>query len=307
MEWFLLWIPWILAVGWTLWMKSMIISIIVLLGAIYQLFLIKKDSFPVAWKRITIIVQLCWLAAAIFTGNPVLTIGLIIQGITLPFFNLALRNEKRKIAELSKNYEHQTTLLYELRKQRHDLQKHMAALLHADNSSDQTAQYRNEIQSRFTQIDQVARSESNVVAGALYAHYVEALKRGVKLDYHLQQTLSSTPLSDYELIAFIGNILENAIDAAAAFGQGTVSLISRKQSGIWIISCQNDTLPLGNDIIDRLYTSKSKSTKGDHHEGLGTQEIRRIVKHYKGTLDFSVIDQQFTLKIKIPDVRQDSV
>ena len=67
--------------------------------------------------------------------------------------------------------------------------------------------------------------------------------------------------------------------------------------------CKNDTLPLRNDIIERIFTNRSISTKFGEHEGIGTQQIMRIVKAHEGMLDFSVIKNTFTLKIKIPDVR----
>ncbi len=83
---------------------------------------------------------------------------------------------------------------------------------------------------------------------------------------------------------------------------GKVLCKSRKQSGIWIIICQNDTMPLKEEVIETIYTKKSFSTKGGNHEEIGSQELNRIVKKYQGTLDFSAIDNTFILKIKIPDI-----
>lgn len=230
-------------------------------------------------------------------------IGLIFQTGALHYFTFNLQYEKRKIDQLAKNYDEQTLLLNELRRQRNDLQKHLDALLHTDLQSEEASQYKQEILSRFTKVDHIAQHESNVMAGALYAHYEQAKKKSVKLEYYTYQPLSSLPIEQHDLIALIGNILENAIDAAATYGEGHVSLICRKQSGIWIITCENDTVPLDNDIIERLFTTRAISTKGGQHEGFGTQEIRRIVDQYGGTLDFSAIDTKFHLKIKLPDIR----
>ncbi|HLU21766.1 MAG TPA: GHKL domain-containing protein [Bacillaceae bacterium] len=115
------------------------------------------------------------------------------------------------------------------------------------------------------------------------------------------------PLSEYELVSLIGNILDNAMDAACEYKdsgkQGNIFFSCRKQSGIWILVCQNSTVPLQNETIERIFTKRSQSTKGGNHEGIGTQQIMYIVKKHDGTLDFTAIDETFTLKIKIPDVK----
>ncbi|MCJ7841100.1 GHKL domain-containing protein [Lederbergia sp. NSJ-179] len=286
-------------------MKHYILALLILVVAMYQLFFTKEDELPGSWKGITIILQLCWFVASYWTDSPLLLIGMIMQTVALHIYQISFQAEQRKTRKMEKNYEQQTTLLNELRRQRHDLEKHLSAILHADTNRHETDSYKQEISSRFTELDKVLHSESNVVAGCLHAYYMQAKEKDVLLDYQLHQALSGLPLSEYELISMIGNILENAIDAAADLPNGKVLFTCRKQSGIFIIICQNHTLPLDDRILNRMYTSKAESSKAGNHEGVGTQEIKQIVKRRQGTLDFSLIKDQFTLKIKLPDVRKD--
>ncbi|MBS4196953.1 sensor histidine kinase [Lederbergia citri] len=297
-------VPLILAIIWTIWLKGYFVTFLLVVVSIAQFYFYKKEPLPSLWKRVTIVMQLFWLLAAFLTNTSYITIGIILPLVALFFMRISLHKEQEKLAVISANYEQQMELLYELRKQRHDLQKHTSALLHA-----RSEKHISELHTRYTQIDGILRGESNVVAGALYAYNEQAREKGVSLEYHIQHAISGLPLSEYELISFIGNILENSIDSAHDFSissnkQGKILFSCRKQSGVWVIICKNDTLPLDDHIIERIYTSKSISTKTGNHEGIGTQEIMRIVKANKGTLDFSVIGDQFTLKIKIPDVRK---
>lgn len=308
MKLLILLIPWILAAGWLFWTKHLIIAVLLCIGALFNIPVMKKGAIPSIWLFMSVLLQLCWLAAAIFTAVPFLTLGMILQLIAQPVMFQTVREEQHKRILMAENFEQQKALLYELRKQRHDLQKHAAVLLYADAKPGQSASYKSDVHSRYIEMDQIIRGESNVVAGVLYSYLEQAKEHEVVLAYHIQQPVSGLPLSEFELVSFFGNMLENAIDAAAEFGRseekpGKVCLTCRKQSGIWIIHCQNDTLPIPENIIERMFTNKSISTKGEHHEGFGTQEILRIIDKYRGTVDFSVIKNQFTLKIKIPDVR----
>ncbi|KRG13084.1 hypothetical protein ACA29_09735 [Lederbergia galactosidilytica] len=301
---FLLFLPWLFALGWTMLANHYIFTLFILLGATYQLFFIKGDEWLSSWKGITIILQLCWFLASYGTNTPFLLLGIGLQAVALHFYQNSLLVERRKTNEIIKNYEQQTALLYELRRQRHDLEKHVFAILHAGGSSQNTENYKQEVASRFTALDKVLHNESNLVAGCLYAYSKQAEESHVLLDYQLHQALSGLPLTEYELIALVSNILENAIEAATEVSDGRVLFSCRKQSGIFIIICRNDTLPIQERILERMYTPKAESSKTGTHEGFGTQEIQRIVKKHQGILDFSFIKDQFTLKIKLPDVRE---
>src|SRR5690606_11341569 len=110
----------------------------------------------------------------------------------------------------------------------------------------------------YKEIDQLHK-ESNIVAAALYSHFEQAKQKGVTLTYHIQHALSDLPIPMEELVSLIGNLLENAIDAAFTYQResgekGEVNFICRKQSGIWIIHCKNNTIPLEHNTIERMFT-----------------------------------------------------
>lgn len=309
MELFILLIPWVLAIGWMFWTKHLMIAALLCIGAFFHIPLAKKGPVPFIWLVMSALLQLGWIAAAFFTDTPFLMLGMIAQLIALLGMMQTLREEKQKRMAMAANFEQQKVLLYELRRQRHDLQKHVAALLHHDGESGAISAYKADVHSRYIELDQIIRGESNAIAGILYSYLEQAKEQEVVLDYHIQHPVSGLPLSEFEWVSFFGNMLENAIEAAAEFGKskekpGKVRLICRRQSGIWIIHCQNDTMPLPENIIEQMFTNKATSTKGGHHEGIGTQEINKIVNKYRGALDFSVIQNQFTLKIKIPNIRK---
>ncbi|MBS4178916.1 GHKL domain-containing protein [Bacillus sp. FJAT-49731] len=297
-------IPWIVAIVWTASINSLMMAGLLVPGAIWQLFEFNRKPVPCSWKVITAGMHSSWLLAAILTDSPYITVGLLLQLGALKFMSLRFRSEMDKNKVMIGNYEQQTNLLHELRQQRHDLQKYTAVLQHTENIDT----YKNEIRDRYTEIDDLLRGESNVGAGVLFSYHDQARDKGISLDYHIQQAVSGLPLSDYELVSFISNMLTNALEAAEEYQtktkkQAEIVFHSRKQTGFWIITCKNHTMPLENETIERIYTKRAHTTKGGSHEGIGTQQIMRIVKKHHGVLDFIAAENNFTLKIKIPDMQ----
>ncbi|MEK3889285.1 sensor histidine kinase [Bacillus sp. FSL K6-3431] len=301
-------VPWILAILWTIWTKDFLVSGLLLLGALWQLREYYSLRLPFQSDCIIAILLLSWLCTAYYTASPIVTLGMLLQLGVFTYFSSAHQTEKRKHLAVLANFNQQTALLFELRKQRHDLQKHTTALQHADLFTDEIKAYRSQLFGQYTEMDELLRRESNITAGALFAYYRQAKEKGIVLEYHIQHAISGLPLAEHERISFISNILENAIEAASEYKEkngngGYVILTCRKHSGIWIIICQNSTILLDHYTTSRMYTSKAITTKGGNHEGFGTKQIARIVKNHRGVLDFSAMQNKFILKIKIPDVK----
>lgn len=64
-----------------------------------------------------------------------------------------------------------------------------------------------------------------------------------------------------------------------------MDLILQKRSGLFILKCQNSTLPLPTHIADNLFVTTGLTTK-PNHSGLGTKIVKDIVDRNHGFLDF---------------------
>lgn len=105
----------------------------------------------------------------------------------------------------------------------------------------------------------------------------------------------------------LGNLLSNSIDACEEWQktqnkQAHLTLQFYKRSGLYLLICKNNSQPIPTEILDELFHSFGKTTKGDGHEGLGTKMILDIVQAHQGFLDFVFKEQEFTVKIKIPAI-----
>lgn len=196
-----------------------------------------------------------------------------------------------------------------VRSERHDFLKHISAIhfMLEKEEVKEAKKYLDELVGKYEETNLSIKGEKGVVAGVLNDAYRKATKIGISPYFDLDVPISSLPIKDVDLVSLIGNILNNSIEACEEWqterkNQAMISLQFYKRSGLYILICKNNSLPIPTEILDELYQSYGHTTKSGDHEGLGTKIIHDIVKKYHGFLDFTFKDEQFTLKIKIPAV-----
>lgn len=197
-----------------------------------------------------------------------------------------------------------------VRGERHDFLKHISALhFMLDNENYKEArEYLNNLVDGYEETNLSIKGEKGSVAGILHQMYRHAKKEGIEVIYDLDLPLSSLPLIDKDIVTLIGNLLSNSLDACEEWQQvrgkqASLTLQFYKRSGLFLLTCKNNSLPIPTNILDHLYQSYGKTTKGGFHEGLGTKLIKEVVDQNQGFLDFVHKDEEFSVKIKIPAIR----
>lgn len=195
-----------------------------------------------------------------------------------------------------------------VRKERHDYLKHVAAISYMLEKDDivATKNYMANLIERYEETNLSIKGEQGAIAAVLHTNYKAARNAGIAINYQLDVPVSSIPLPLNELVELIGNLLENAIDASSEWqaernAQGYVDLSLQKRSGLYILKCQNSTLPLPASIADQLFVKAGISTK-ESHSGLGTTIIKDIVERNHGYLDFVCEKESFSVVCKIASV-----
>ncbi|MFS0638347.1 GHKL domain-containing protein [Mesobacillus foraminis] len=197
-----------------------------------------------------------------------------------------------------------------VRSERHDFLKHISSIhfMLDHGQPSEAKEYLDQLVEGYEETNLSIKGERGVVAGVLHQMHRRAKAAGISLVYDLDLPLSTLPLSDKDLVALIGNLLANSIDAAEEWqqdreDQALITLQFYKRSGLFLLICKNSTLLIPASILDHLFVSYGKTTKGVGHEGLGTKLIQNIVSDHQGFLDFVHKEEEFTVKIKIPAIR----
>ncbi|MCF3943575.1 sensor histidine kinase [Oceanobacillus alkalisoli] len=220
-----------------------------------------------------------------------------------------LHNNRQLIQAHKREMEQMNDTFLIVRKERHDFLKHISSLHYMleNNNHKEATTYLNELVEGYKETNLSIQGERGTVAGVLHHSYRQGQEEGIEVIYDLEAAISGLPLSDRDLTALIGNILDNALEASAEWQRENgkkpqIILQSFKRSGLFMLTCKNCTRPLPNDVLDHLFTKRSQSTKSGNHEGLGTQIIAHIVEKHAGYLDFVYKNQIFTLQIKLPAI-----
>lgn len=111
--------------------------------------------------------------------------------------------------------------------------------------------------------------------------------------------VTHNPLKEKEIISLIGNLLDNAIEAARHSKEATVTFLIREIKGQWIIKVLNskseDVKPLENNM---------ETTKADSmNHGIGTKIIDRIIKKYQGYIRRTDSGSTFEVYMGIPIIQ----
>lgn len=177
----------------------------------------------------------------------------------------------------------------QLRTLRHDLRNHLTVVR---SLLEQGEQQRAE-----EYLNQLLGSPALTGGGRLCQHEAANAVLAAKLGQMQQQGISGAfqvqlpehlPVADADLVALLGNGLDNAIEAAGNSADKTISLVCRADKGMLVLRLVN-----GLTGQEREDLATTKQDKQNH--GLGLLQMRQIVQKYGGTLEAGPRDGRFEL------------
>lgn len=221
-----------------------------------------------------------------------------------------LASLQKELAQVAEQQAHFNETFRIVRSERHDFLKHIAAVhfMLENKEYDEAKIYFDQLVDGYEETNLSIKGERGSVAGILHQMYRRAQAAGISVVYDLDLPFSTLPLSDNHMVTLLGNLLSNSIDACEEWQkqhkqQAMLTLQFYKRSGLYLLICKNNSLPIPKEILDELFHTYGKTTKADGHEGLGTKIIQDIVNEHQGFLDFVYKNEEFTIKIKIPAIR----
>ncbi|WP_244951546.1 sensor histidine kinase [Sutcliffiella horikoshii] len=260
-------------------------------------------------------VQVIVVAVALGVNLPAwLAVGPLIALIACEYVRISIGHYFTRLHRDLAQHEEQRAHINEtfriVRSERHDFLKHVSAVhfMLENRKAEEAKLYLDDLVENYEETNYSIRGERGVVAGVLHQMYRRGKASGISMVYDLDLPLSTLPIGDQKIVALLGNMLSNSLDACEEWQrergeQAILTLQFYKRSGLYMLICKNNTLPVPVDVLDSLFATFGHTTKGVDHEGLGTKIIKDIVEEHQGFLDFVCKNEEFTVKIKVPAIR----
>ncbi len=220
-------------------------------------------------------------------------IGLIALNIICLYIMISL-NQSNRIAEELKLKEQQLkhdiqyaetvrSQYQEIRQIRHDIKQHLDAVsgLQLEGKIDAAQKYISEISSGLERIEMFMDVGNDFVNAILNSKLSIAKSKGIEVLCSSSNKIGG--INEYDLCNLIGNMLDNATEAAEKTGDNAVvevSILSDKYK--LMITVSNSILQSVLSGNSELKTTKRKTFL----HGFGVKSIRTIAEKYSGSVDF---------------------
>lgn len=189
-----------------------------------------------------------------------------------------------------------------IRSQRHDFNLHIHALTGLIDSGDHDAcrDYLHRMASEAADVNDIMPVSDAVVGSMLYLMRQEARRKGTDITYRITYDMRDTMCSGFECNKIIGNLLQNAIDAAVTpedkvYG---IHMAIFRRRGNTVITVEN-RFTGDKSLILRAFEVGYSTKK--RHEGIGLSMVQRTVEQYGGRIYPEFEDDCIRFVVNIPN------
>lgn len=231
-------------------------------------------------------------------------IGLIALNIICLYIMISLNQSNRTAEELKlKEQQLKHDIQYaetvrsqyqEIRQIRHDIKQHLDAVsgLQLEGKIEAAQKYISNISSGLERIEMFMDVGSDFVNAILNSKLSIAKSKGIEVLCNSSSEVGG--ISEYDLCNLIGNMLDNAIEAAEKPGDNAVVEVSIRSDKYKLM------ITVANSILQPVLNSNSnlKTTKkGTELHGFGVKSIKTIAERYGGSADFYEEDLTFFCRV----------
>lgn len=179
----------------------------------------------------------------------------------------------------------------------HDTKKHLAAI-HSLNSDPQIDNYVTKLSNQLTEYTRNCHSGNKLLDVMIHKFCIECEMRNIHFEYDVK-LCNLNNVEDIDLVAILGNLIDNAITAADQSSKKTVSFATAKRNSYSILVITNSCDEAPQTQGRHLITSKVDS----HRHGFGLKSVKKTLKKYQGDFEWGYDESSciFTITVMIGD------
>ena len=175
----------------------------------------------------------------------------------------------------------------------HDAKKHLAAIESLTTNAE-ISEYVNKLSCQLNNYSKNSHSGNKLLDVMIHKYSMDCESKGIAFEHHVREC-NLKEVSDMDLVAILGNLMDNAVCAAQASARKAVSIDTTLRNGysILIISNSCDTPPKAQGRW--LASSKEHPTL----HGYGLKSVAKAVHSYRGDLSWEYDEQTHTFTVTV--------
>ncbi len=175
----------------------------------------------------------------------------------------------------------------------HDAKKHLAAI-NSLNEDPQIGNYISKLSEQLADYTRYCHSGNKLLDVMIHKYSVDCELRGIHFEYDVK-SCNLSDVSDLDLVAILGNLMDNAVTAAEHSREKYISLATswRNDYSVVIISNSSDCPPKA--VGGTLVTSKRNFAS----HGFGLKSVKQALKNYEGDFDWSYDNQNHMFTVTV--------
>jgi two-component system, LytTR family, sensor histidine kinase AgrC len=212
------------------------------------------------------------------------------------------KEEKKKMLDCVKLNNSYLKQIEYMRIRQHDLKNQLSVINGILDEglarlNDNSRAFINHTNEQVNEISMLLKLDNTSIGMLLFDKYKQAYEKGIelKLKSYIADLPSSFVQNQFDLVDIMGNLLDNAIDAAGSGGEIYVEI--GEIDGFIYFSVMNSGDLVGGDVNDVFRAGFS--TKGEHR-GYGLYNVRRIVMKHGGNIELAVNDGKVEFRVYLP-------
>lgn len=213
---------------------------------------------------------------------------------------LVARKLSRTVGQLQTVNSQMDQLNREMRMQRHDFLGHIQvvySLLQMEEHQE-AIDYLEKVYSQLQTVSRVLRTKMTAFNALLQVKSAAAEKRGIQLELDIRSTMEHLEIPAWELCCVVGNLLDNAMDAAAFAAKPHITLTVTETLKQVTLTVHNNGATVPAAIRDRLF-EPGITTKGENH-GMGLAIVRRTLEQYGGSISMEAKAHDTAFTVVVP-------
>lgn len=177
----------------------------------------------------------------------------------------------------------------------HDAKNHLTAIQSLTDDP-QINQYIGSLSRQLADYTRICNSGNKMLDIMLHKYDLECRTKGIDFQYDVK-LCNLSGIEDIDLVAILGNLMDNAMTAAARSEEKYIRLETGRHNAYQILTIRNSSDAAPQTEGDSLISSK----KNKEYHGFGLKSVAQVLQKYRGDFDWNYDSEfrQFTVTAMI--------